>query len=137
MFLLKALLMMVVPFYRVDFPVELYPKSFTYTEFRGGKVEETRTVSNSDSEYVALKTFLVEQKHGWSYDFLDYATWRKFSSPKMTVNCLRSGVVVNYEVDDGQWVQISKSITSQAFEACNFLQSDSSSRRAEPSTKNP
>jgi hypothetical protein len=118
MFLVKALLMMVIPFYRVDFPVELYPKSFTYREY--GKVEERRTISDSNTEYVALKIFLVEQKHGWSYDFSDYAPGRRFSSPKMIVNCLRSGVVVNYEVSNGEWVQISKSIPSQTSEVCGF-----------------
>lgn len=106
-FVIKAFLMGILPFYRIDFPVELLPTKMDYAEYRQGHLFKKAEV---DTLY--LKNLMKTEKNGWRYDFTTYAPGRLFSAPKFRVNCLSDFMIVNYEVDDKNWVQISKKITA-------------------------
>jgi hypothetical protein len=105
------LLMWMLPFYRVEFPVDLMPNDFTYIEYEHGRVVGKQAIKNNDETYIALKKLIVEEKKDWEYDLTTYAPNRLFNSPKMKVNCLNNALVVNYEDRDKEWVQISKKVT--------------------------
>ena len=118
-FFLKAVLMSVLPFYRVGFPVHKIPKQFTYVEYDNGRATEEHLVKEGDDTYVSLNNLLTRERAGWRYDFNTYANARVFSSHVMTINCLKNALIVNYEdQDDAQWVQMSKDVkeTCPAFQ---------------------
>jgi hypothetical protein len=110
LFALKAFLMMLIPWYRADFPTRAFPSEFSYQEYcRGSKVGEQK-ITPSDEVYKQLRAFMFEERHGWKYDFVDYAPRTRFVSNNMIINCLPDGIVVNYKHPDGQFVQISKDL---------------------------
>ncbi|PZN84122.1 MAG: hypothetical protein DM484_03240 [Candidatus Methylumidiphilus alinenensis] len=111
-FLVKALLMSVLPFYRVEFPMELFPKQFNYSTYADGKPSKGQTVGVGDAMYETLKASLNQEKQGWRYDFTTYAPAHAFDSPSMKINCLDSVVVANYKDGSDGWVQISKHVPS-------------------------
>jgi hypothetical protein len=107
MFFIKAILMSILSFYRVDFPVNVLPKEFTYIEYKQGRELARLTINENEAAYIALKKLIFEEKQGWRYDLATYVPKHMFNSPKMKINCLDKTLVVNYE-DDGDWIQISK-----------------------------
>jgi len=110
LFLIKYILMCILPFYRVDFSLEVYPKEFTYVEYRNGS-EYTKSVIKDDSAvYVSLLKLLQDEKTGWRYDLITYVPNRVFSSEKIRINCLPyNKIVINFDQGGNDWVQISKS----------------------------
>jgi len=110
-FILEAILMAIVPFYRVDFPTSCLPDSFEYADYRNGLRLETHVINRDvGPEYVALKSLVFKERRGWRYDLRDYANSKVFSSSKMIINCMRSGIVARYQDSYGVWRQISKSV---------------------------
>lgn len=110
-FFLQALLMSILPFYRVDFPVDRFPKEFEYVEYDNGHEIDKTVVKEGDQTYAALKTFIFEEKAGWRYDLNTYANVRVFSAKDVKINCLKDAVVINYEKEKpDKWVQISKDV---------------------------
>jgi hypothetical protein len=112
LFVLKALLMAVLPFYRVDFPVDRFPKEFSYAEYDNGREMEAHLLKDDDPTYIALKNLITEEQKGWKYDLNTYAHSHMFSSPTMQINCLGHSFIVNYDEDEGsnEWIQISKNV---------------------------
>lgn len=108
MFFIKAVLMSLLPFYRVEFPAEEFPKDFAYIEYSHGQELGKRTVNENDSTYTALKKLISDEKQGWRYDLTTYAPNHIFNSPKLKINCFGKTIVVNYEKAHNGWVQISK-----------------------------
>ena len=100
--------MSVLPFYRVEFPVAVMPKEFIYVEYNRGRELGKRTIKENDEAYTVLKKLIVEERQGWRYDLTTYAPNYTFNSLKMKINCLDNALVVNYEDDDNDWIQISK-----------------------------
>jgi len=107
MFMLKAILMMIFPFYRINLPPNIYPQSFTYSEYDHGVVVNKKIVAHGDVLYVALRDQLKKESSGWKYDITTYAPQYLFSSDLVKINCTGKMVVINYE-QDGSWLQISK-----------------------------
>jgi len=107
-FFVKAVLMGVIPFYRVEFPVDVLPKEFIYIEYDHGRELGKRAIKEDDEVYTKLKTLIVQEKEGWRYDLTTYAPNHTFNSAKMKINCIDNALVVNYEDGDSDWVQISK-----------------------------
>jgi hypothetical protein len=107
-FFLKAVLMSFLPFYRVDFPVEPFPKELTYIEYDQGREVGKRILSEKETSYIALKELFTNNEHGWRYDLNTYSPGRLFISSKMKINCIDGALVVNYESKESDWVQISK-----------------------------
>ncbi len=108
MFLLNALLMNLLPSWRVDFPVQNLPDSFTYTTYDRSQPTVSKMIGANDADYLKLKTYLLHERHGWRYDVVSYVPHKLFSSPSMTINCMGRSMVVNYEVKPGTWTQMSK-----------------------------
>ena len=99
--------MAVLPFYRVDFPIDQLNHEFTYREYSQGKEIGSRVVT--ESEYIALKKVLEEEKAGWKYDITTYAPEHIFSASNMKIDCSESTIVVNFQVEaETSWEQISK-----------------------------
>jgi hypothetical protein len=94
-----------LPFYRVDFPVDLVPGEMIYVEFNKG--HEVRRKNLSEKEIHALKEFFTKNKKGWRGDAVTYAPNHVFTSANMKINCFKGGdVVVNYADKDLEWKQI-------------------------------
>lgn len=108
MFLLNAFLMAVFPSYRVDFPVQKIPAVFSYAAYHQGQHTVKKTINATDATHLKLKSQLLLERHGWRYDVISYVPNKVFSSPAMTINCMGRSMVVNVEVQPGNWVQISK-----------------------------
>lgn len=111
MFTLKAILMFIFSFYRVNIPMNIYPQNLTYAEYSHGVVVSKRGVAYSDALYVALRDQLKKEGSGWKYDMTTYAPQQLFSSERLKINCTGRVVVINYE-QNGSWVQISKVVQS-------------------------
>jgi hypothetical protein len=111
-FAIKATLMSILPFYQVDFPVDLFPKELNYLEYKLGTETASKTLTEKETE--TLKEFIFKNKDGWRYDLTTYAPARYFRSPSMTINCSGAGLVVNYADKDNNWVQISKKASGGA-----------------------
>jgi hypothetical protein len=111
MFALKAILMLIFPFYRVNVPINIYPENLMYVEYSHGVVVGEMDIAYGDELYVALRDQLKKESGGWRYDMTTYAPQRLFSSEKLKINCIGKVVVINYE-QDGGWVQISKVVQS-------------------------
>lgn len=107
MFMLKAILMMILPFYRTDFPVADIPQTLIYSIYDHGVVVRRGQITVGEGEYESIKRVLVSERKGWKFDMNTYAPSRVYSSPSMNINCLSRGLVVNYK-DGSDWVQISK-----------------------------
>jgi hypothetical protein len=111
MFVLKALLMMLIPFYRVDFPIDQLPPSLTYVVYSNGKEITEKTIESKDPPYIELRETLVKERAGWRYDLNTYAPEIIFKGPGMVINCRKNAIVVNFQLTNSQtWVQISKTI---------------------------
>jgi hypothetical protein len=109
LFMIKAILMSFLPFYRVDFPVELFPKEITYVEYDHGREVGRITLNEKEGSYIVLKELFIKNRNGWRYDLTTYAPGHLFISSKMKINCLNDGaLVVNYEDKSSDWIQISK-----------------------------
>ncbi|MBB6243642.1 hypothetical protein [Rhodanobacter sp. MP1X3] len=109
MFFLKAILMLIFPFYRVNLPVFEYPSDLTYAEYNHGIATKNVSLSKSNQTYIDLRIFLDREKAGWKYDLTTYAPYHLFTSKIIKINCIDNKVVINFRNDD-VWVQISKQI---------------------------
>jgi len=108
-FILKAVVMLAIPWYRTDLNLWSLPKSFEYVEFSQGKEMSRRPVSVGDVDYSTLKNFLLSEREGWRYDLSSYAPNRIFKSVDLSVNFLvNNWIVVNYKNAEGEWLQLSK-----------------------------
>ena len=110
MFTLKAILMLVFPFYRVMFLPHAYPPDILYSKYQNGTVAHQKLLAYNDQTYVKLRALLTKEKNGWRYDLVTYAPVNLFSSSILKVNCLNKRIVVNYERNHA-WTQISKDIS--------------------------
>ncbi len=109
--LIKIILMHFFSFYREDFPIELFPKNFTY-EYNQEDDIKIITLGENDEAYIALKELLIKNKHGWRHTLDSYTHGSRFVSPKMKINCFgNDSIVVNYENKEGIFVQIVKDDT--------------------------
>lgn len=108
LFWFKAVLMSILPFYRVDFPIEVFPKELTYIEYSHGREIGKKILREEEMSYIALKELFAKNRSGWRYDLNTYSPGRLFNSTKMKINCLDGALVVNYENRASDWVQISK-----------------------------
>ena len=123
MFFIKAILMSILSFYRVDFPVNALPKEFTYIEYKKGRELGKQTIKENEAAYIALKKLMSEERQGWRYDSATYVPNHMFNSLKMKINCLDKTLVVNYE-DDGDWIQISKKDVKVSCPSARLMRSD-------------
>lgn len=111
MFILKAIIMLIIPFYRVSIPLNIYPQNLTYLEYFHGTIVTRKMLSYNSDTYVALRVILAKQAKGWKYDFVTYAPNHLFSSSTFRVNCIDNKIIINYEQRDN-WVQVSKVISA-------------------------
>lgn len=105
-FVFKATLMSLLPFYHVNFPVDLFPKELAYVEFSQGRELGKKTLT--EKERGALEEMLVKNKDEWRYDVKTYAPGPTYTSSTMKINCEGRALVVNYPDKDNGWIQISK-----------------------------
>lgn len=107
MFLIKALLMSIFPFYRIDFPVNLIPTSIAYIEYNKG--QEIKNTNLNTKEIASIKDFFSKNMNGWRYDLTTYAPRHLLTSPNIKINCLDEGTIVaNFRENGDDWIQISK-----------------------------
>lgn len=102
--------MSILPFYRIDFPIIIFPEYFTYVEYSQGKYLDKQIINNGDKNYASLKDLFLMEKNGWRYDLTTYVPNKEFKSPDMRINCTGNLIVVNYKDLDKEWTQISKKI---------------------------
>lgn len=110
MIAIKALLMQFLWFYRIDFPMELFPKELTYKKIEQGAEVGKRHLNQQ--EYESVKGLFYKYKNGWRYDMVSYAPSHIYTSPEMNINCGGNRLVVNFAQADKRWVQVSKEITA-------------------------
>src|ERR1700730_4419824 len=102
--------MIILPFYRVNFPIDQFPKEFIYVKYEDGQKTKETMIKEGDESYILLKNFLIGEKAGWRYDLNTYAPGYVFSSPTMRINCLKNALIVNYQENKNSWVQMSKTV---------------------------
>ncbi|MES2259658.1 MAG: hypothetical protein V4724_14135 [Pseudomonadota bacterium] len=112
--IIKIFLMNIFPFYRVEFPMNLFPKDFTYAKFDHGKELGKKIINENDETYIALKKLISIEKKGWNYDLTTYAPKNTFNSKKIKINCIDKTIVVNYINSNNDSVQISKKLISNS-----------------------
>ncbi|MES2324759.1 MAG: hypothetical protein V4633_21070 [Pseudomonadota bacterium] len=101
--------MSILPFYRIDLPIESLPETLLHIEYFQGKETHRYGISKSSDEYIALTSLLAAEKNGWRYDLNTYAPKIIFSGNGITINCSGSRIVINYVDKRGVPVQVSKS----------------------------
>lgn len=123
MFLVKAFLMGVLPFYRVSFPLDLIPNKMEYIEYKQGHELGKAFVQKGQNAYTQLYALLKKEKQDWRYDMTTYAPEYLYSSPKFRINCFDGALIVNYQDEKNDWVQISKKIDGMS---CPVVQTSNS-----------
>ena len=110
MFALKAFLMAILPFYKMDFPVRPVSTDWSYTRYVEGKVVEELKIAPKSSMQKELQMMLSTQSKGWKYDISTYAPDHLYVSTSIRVNCVKGALVVNYISSGGDDMQISKDL---------------------------
>lgn len=102
MFFLKAFLMMVLPFYRVDLNLTSFPQKITYQIFVNGQLQNQLLLDSNQTKI--LKKVLETEKGGWKYDLASYVPSRRYIGEEVQINIVGNLVVVN----DKELGQLSK-----------------------------
>lgn len=109
MFFIKAILMMLFPFYRIELPVASLPNEFQYQTYERGAITYTKVIKKDDPHYQQLKKIIIENKNGWKYDFVTYAPTHIFKSDALNINCIGKLIIINFKSNSNDgWEQISK-----------------------------
>jgi hypothetical protein len=82
----------------IDFS-SMLPKSLKYCG---------REITSKDEQYMELFTWFKNNRTEWVNTPVSYAPGTIFWSPKIIINVLRRGVVVNYSPSSNEWGQVSK-----------------------------
>ena len=78
-----------------------------------------RTIGRNAAEYIRLKDWFESNQKGWKNTPVSYVPTQTYTSPKLSVNILVGGVVVNYEKESGSWSQvINRTETNELPEEC-------------------
>lgn len=85
-----------------------YPGEFEYFRFEKGKEVEKYFVKKGDKLYDDLLFWVMKKKNGWKKNFDSYAPQSLFFSKKMNINVIDSLVIVNINVKDKKWIQVSR-----------------------------
>ena len=97
--------------------VENFPETFEYyieggniyIASEGGVKKSGPTIIKVGSdEYAAIKTWFQKNTGGWKNDISDYVPNRILKSKTLTVNILKTSVIVNYTSDGKSWSQVSR-----------------------------
>ena len=67
-----------------------------------------REITSKDKEYIELFAWLKNNKTGWVNTPASYVPGNIFRSPKISINVLKSVVVINYSTSSYGWWQVSK-----------------------------
>lgn len=97
--------------------VENFPDAFEYYVEGGnayiaseGNVKKSgqTIIKLGSNEYAAIKTWFEKNANSWKNDISDYAPNRILKSKTLTINILKTKVVVNYTSDGKSWSQVSR-----------------------------
>ena len=109
MIILKAILMLLLPFYRVDISIPEYPEYVIYKTYNNGSVVFQTKINYNDAAYVKLREKIKTEKHGWKYDLNTYSPHQIFSAPGLEINCTKGIIVINLE-QNSKPIQLSKPV---------------------------
>ena len=109
MFVVKAMLMMLIPWYRVCMPQNLVTGDALYQRYVRGTIVENMKIKHDSSILKRLNDDISKNKCGWAYDISTYASNRTFVLNHAKINCMDNSIVINYSVGKTA-VQVSKSV---------------------------
>ena len=107
--------MSLLPFHRVDFPIQDIPPIFHESRYEDGEYLEVHPQKDELQRHREIVAFFIREKGGWVYDINTYAPGYLLQSDTMTINCrFNMWIVVGWKTSKGDTIQISKQ-TSEAF----------------------
>jgi hypothetical protein len=95
MFFLKAVLMMLIPFYRVDLESVNILQKVTYQVFVNGQLQTQLLLDNN--QVSILKNIFEKEKRDWKYDLATYIPSRRYVAYGLQINIVGNLVVLNDE----------------------------------------
>ena len=96
-----------------SFPVEKMPKSFDVYIVGEEKEELLQKIDSNQELYADLKKLVTENQSGWKVNYANYKPIQKFVSSSLIIDLIDGGIVAKYLVNDGDWLQISKSFSQE------------------------
>lgn len=119
MIFFKFLLMCILPFYRIDFPINNISTEFTEVYYEKSIPVERDPCKNIQKRYSEIYSFFSKERSGWKYDIDTYAPYHIINFQKMTINVFtKDFIVVNY-LENGKYIQISKRTETPFPDGCN------------------
>lgn len=107
MIAIKALLMSVLSFWRIDLPPEAlnFGEQMEIVEYKNGKELPHVVVGKNDPRYIAILEFLKNKK--WKNDIASYSPSILVRSNGITLNCRQKNAVIYYLNEKNQSLQFS------------------------------
>lgn len=109
MIVVKAFLMSVLSFWRMDLPPEAhnFGDSLEIVRYENGKEISKDIFDKKSPKYQALTVFLNSNIGKWKYDVVSYVPSVEIRSNGITFNCLKAKAIVSYLDANGNPVQLS------------------------------
>lgn len=107
---LKILAGSIVVLVAVSVGILLYwerEQSIDFTMLVSAEIEHCgKSFAPGSLEYQELVAWLRSHQHGWKNTPATYVPRSLYTSPGISVNVLKSDVVINYQSKDGRWNQV-------------------------------
>ena len=109
MIVVKAFLMSVLSFWRMDLPPEArnFGDSLEIIRYENGKEISKDVFDKKSPKYQALTVFLNSNIGKWKYDVVSYVPSVEIKSNGIIFNCLKAKAIVSYLDANGYPVQLS------------------------------
>ena len=65
-----------------------------------------KSYTPGNSEYDELASWLRSNQPGWKSTIVTYVPRSVYAAPNITINVLKTGVVINYQSKNGSWRQV-------------------------------
>ena len=99
----------------IDPVVDLSEKALTLTVYKGGRPGKEVPVA-SDSVIVArINSLLLKKRGKWKRSFVTFAPVIIIRGEKISINCQRDRIIINFENSAGQTVQVVTSLATEEY----------------------
>lgn len=86
--------------------ISKFPSEFTYVRFENGKEVEKLLLKNGDKLFDELNHWVLSNNDLWKISINTYAPQQYFSSEKVSINVIDEAVIINFNRNKNNWVQI-------------------------------
>ena len=108
MFVTKALLMSIIPFWQIAAPAIVVPETVVFEKHKNGKVIFWSNLTPRNKQFYNVTKMVFDNSRAWKYDLNTYVPSRTYTAPAFYLNCTDSLIILNYEDTPGSSSQISR-----------------------------